>query len=146
MIIKQISVFVENGVGGLSEIAKILSDSRINIRSAYVADTAEFGILRLIVTDTKKAEKVLLDNGIAVKESDVIAIEMPDSPGGLSYILDVLSGNRINIEYLYAFVGKGDSGAIMVFKADDAKKAEDALEKSGIVDVNKTSILDMLSK
>ncbi len=146
MIIKQISVFVENGVGGLSEIAKILSDEKINIRSAYVADTAEFGILRLIVTDTKKAEKVLLENGIAVKESDVIAIEMPDRPGGLYDILDILSKDGVNIEYLYAFVGHGDSGALMVFKADDAKKAEDALEKSGIVDVNKSSILDMLSK
>ncbi len=146
MIIKQISVFVENGVGGISEITKILSDEKINIRSAYVADTAEFGILRLIVTDTKKAEKVLSENGIIVKESDVIAIEMPDTPGGLSDILDVLSKDDVNIEYLYAFVGKGENGALMVFKADDAKKAEDALEKSGIVDVNKSSILDMLSK
>lgn len=144
MIIKQISVFVENGVGGISEITKILSDSKINIRSAYVADTAEFGILRLIVTDTKKAERVLTENGIAVKETDVIAVEMSDTPGGLGGILDVLSDNGVNIEYLYAFVGKGESGALMVFKADDAGKAEDVLEKSGIVDVNATSVYDSL--
>lgn len=144
MIIKQISVFVENGVGGISEITKILSDSKINIRSAYVADTAEFGILRLIVTDTKKAEQVLSENGIAVKETDVIAVEMSDTPGGLGGILDVLSDNGVNIEYLYAFVGKGESGALMVFKADDAEKAEAVLEKSGIVDMNATSVYDSL--
>ncbi len=144
MIIKQISVFVENGVGGISEITKILSDSKINIRSAYVADTAEFGILRLIVTDTKKAEKVLGESGIAVKETDVIAVEMSDTPGGLGAILDVLSNNGVNIEYLYAFVGKGESGALMVFKADDAQKAETVLEKSGIVDINATSVYDSL--
>ena len=144
MNIKQISVFVENGVGGISEITKILSDSKINIRSAYVADTAEFGILRLIVTDTKKAEEVLTENGIAVKETDVIAVEMSDTPGGLGGILDVLSDNGINIEYLYAFVGKGESDALMVFKADDAQKAEVVLEKSGIVDVNATKVYDSL--
>ncbi|MBS7298441.1 MAG: ACT domain-containing protein [Eubacteriales bacterium] len=144
MIIKQISVFVENGVGGISEITKILSDNNINIRSAYVADTAEFGILRLIVTDTKKAEKVLGDSGIAVKETDVIAVEMSDTPGGLGGILDVLSDNGVNIEYLYAFVGKGESGALMVFKADDAQKAETVLENSGIVDINATSVYDSL--
>lgn len=144
MIIKQISVFVENGVGGISEITKILSDNSINIRSAYVADTAEFGILRLIVTDTKKAEQVLTENGIAVKETDVIAVEMSDTPGGLGVILDVLSDNGVNIEYLYAFVGKGESGALMVFKADDAEKAEAVLEKSGIVDINATSVYDSL--
>lgn len=144
MIIKQISVFVENGVGGISEITKILSDNNINIRSAYVADTAEFGILRLIVTDTKKAEKVLGESGIAVKETDVIAVEMSDTPGGLGAILDVLSDNGVNIEYLYAFVGKGESGALMVFKADDAQKAETVLEKSGIVDINATSVYDSL--
>ncbi len=144
MIIKQISVFVENGVGGISEITKILSDSKINIRSAYVADTAEFGILRLIVTDTKKAEKVLGESGIAVKETDVIAVEMPDTPGGLGDVLKVLSDNGVNIEYLYAFVGKGESDALMVFKADDAEKAETVLEKSGIVDINATSVYDSL--
>lgn len=144
MIIKQISVFVENGVGGISEITRILSDNDINIRSAYVADTAEFGILRLIVTDTKKAEKVLGESGIAVKETDVIAVEMSDTPGGLGGILDVLSDQGVNIEYLYAFVGKGESGALMVFKADDAQKAEEVLEKSGIVDINATSVYDSL--
>lgn len=144
MIIKQISVFVENGVGGISEITEILSGNNINIRSAYVADTAEFGILRLIVTDAEKAERVLSENGIAVKETDVIAVEMPDNPGGLGDVLSVLSDNGVNIEYLYAFVGKGDGGALMVFKADDAQKAEAALENSAVVDINATSVYDSL--
>ena len=143
MIIKQISAFVENGVGGIAEITDILSTNGINIRSAYVADAAEFGILRLIVTDTKKAEEVLSDNGIAVKESDVIAVEIPDNPGALGDVLKVLSAEGVNIEYMYAFVGKSE-GALMVFKADKAQKAETALENSGVVDVNATTVFDSL--
>ncbi|MDO4618104.1 MAG: ACT domain-containing protein [Clostridia bacterium] len=146
MIIKQISVFVENGVGGIAEITKILGEEKINIRSAYVADASEFGILRLIVADTEKAKEVLKENGYAVKESEVIAIEMPDNPGGLSKILEVLSKEGVNIEYLYAFVGKSESGALMVFKVSDAALAEGALEKSGIVDVKATEIFNMLNK
>ncbi len=143
MIIKQISAFVENGVGGIAEITDILSTNGINIRSAYVADAAEFGILRLIVTDTKKAEEVLSDNGIAVKESDVIAVEIPDNPGALGDVLKVLSAEGVNIEYMYAFVGKSE-GALMVFKADKVQKAETALENSGVVDVNATTVFDSL--
>ncbi len=143
MIIKQISAFVENGVGGIAEITDILSANKVNIRSAYVADASEFGILRLIVDDTKKAEQVLLDNGIAVKESDVIAVEMPDHAGALGEVVKVLTADGVNIEYMYAFVGKSE-GALMVFKADKAQKAEMALEKSGVVDVNATTVFDSL--
>ena len=143
MAIKQISVFVENGVGGIAEITDILSANKVNLRSAYVADAAEFGILRLIVTDTKKAEQVLSDNGFAVKESDVLAVEIPDSPGALGDVLKVLSADGVNVEYMYAFVGKSE-GALMVFKADKAQKAEAALEKSGVVDVNATTVFDSL--
>ncbi len=143
MIIKQISVFVENGVGEIAEITDILTANQINIRSLYVADASEFGILRMIVDDANKAKKVLQDKGIAVKETDVIAAEMPDRPGALGDIVRVLTAEGVNIEYMYAFIGKSE-GALMVFKADQAQKAEAALENSGVVDVSATNVFDSL--
>lgn len=132
MIIKQIAAFVENKIDDVSEITKILAENKINIRSTYIADTAEFGILRMIVNKPEAAAKALSDNGIAVKLSDVIVVEMPDRPGGMGEVLSVLSSGGINLEYLYAFVGRHDAGAYVIFKAAEPQKAEKLLSDAGI--------------
>ena len=144
MRIKQISASVENKIDGISEITNILSTNGINIRASLIADTAEFGILRMIVDDPDRAVKVLEEAGIAVKISEVIAVEMPDKTGGLSAILSVLSGRGINLEYVYAFVGRGDTGAMVVFKADDQDAAERIIAESGVADINASSVFDSL--
>ena len=144
MRIKQISAFVENKIDQVSEITKILGKNNINIKYASIADAMEFGILRMLVDDAEKAIEVLEQVGIAVKISDVIAVEMPDRPNGLNEILTVLSEANVNMEYMYAFVGRGERNALVVFKADDADVAEKALSESGITDVNARTVIDTL--
>lgn len=144
MRIKQISAFVENKIDQVSEITKILGKNNINIKYASIADAMEFGILRMLVDDAEKAIEVLEQVGIAVKISDVIAVEMPDRPNGLNEILTVLSEANVNMEYMYAFVGRGERNALVVFKADNADVAEKALSESGITDVNARTVIDTL--
>lgn len=144
MRMKQISVFVENKMDQISEITRILGENNINIKFASVADTAEFGILRMISNEPERAVSVLENTGIAVRLSDVTAIEMPDRPNGLAEILKVLSDANINIEYMYAFVGRHEKTSVVVFKADNAELAEDCLAKSGIADINARNVIDNL--
>lgn len=144
MRIQQISVFVENKIDQISEIAKILGENDINIKFASIADAAEFGILRMILSDPEKALLILERAGIAVKLSEVTAIEMPDRPNGLAEILTVLSNANINIEYMYAIVGRNEKSAVVVFKADNAELAEDSLANSGIADINAREVIDNL--
>ena len=144
MIIRQSSVFVENRVGGMAEVAEILGEGGINIKVASIADTAEFGILRMIVDDCDKAVKILTEHGIAVKFTDVCAVLMPHRPNGLSQILKALSGKGINLEYVYAFVDRRKDSAIVVFKPDDLSGAEDALKSSHISGLDVQSVIDML--
>ncbi|MBN1409252.1 MAG: ACT domain-containing protein [Spirochaetales bacterium] len=132
MDIKQISVFLENKKGRLAEVTGILAKEGINIRALALADTAEFGILRLIVNDTDKAVDVLKDNNFVAQKTDVIAVEIEDKPGGLSLILKIFDENGINIEYMYAFVEKKANNAIVIFKIDDQKKAIESLKKNNI--------------
>jgi hypothetical protein len=132
MKIKQISIFLENKKGRLAEVAKVLSAATINIRALALADTADFGILRLIVNDPDKALSALKDAGFVAQLTDVIAIEVEDKPGGLFRILDVFDKNNINIEYMYAFVEKRVENAIVIFKIDDHEKAHAALKTNGI--------------
>lgn len=144
MRIKQISAFVENKIDQVSEITKILGKNNINIKYASIADAIEFGILRMLVDDADKAVTALESVGIAVKISDVVAVEMPDRPNGLNEILTVLSEANVNMEYMYAFVGRGERNALVVFKADNADVAEKALSESGITDVNARTVIDTL--
>ena len=119
---KQISVFAENKPGRLSNIIELLGDSDIDIRALSLADTTDFGIVRMIVSDTEKALVTLRENGFAVKCTEIIALNMDDTPGGLSKILKELKKNDISIEYLYAFVE--NSGAKVVMRVDAPEKAE----------------------
>jgi hypothetical protein len=132
MYAKQVSVFLENAKGRLAEVTKLLADEKINIRALSLADMAEFGVLRLIVNDRARCLRVLREHDFAAQETDVIAVEMEDKPGGLHRIIEVLDRQDINIEYMYAFFEKSGSNAIVVFKIDDGERAVDALEKSGI--------------
>jgi hypothetical protein len=132
MNIEQISIFLENKSGRLAEVMRVLFEAGINIRALYLADTADFGILRLIVNDTEKAWKVLKDNGFTVEKTKVVAIEVPDKPGGLSSILDTIKDEGINVEYMYAFVEKSGENAIVIFRFDELERSIYVLRKSGV--------------
>lgn len=128
MKVEQISVFIENKSGRLAEITRILGEADINIRTLSLADTTDFGILRLIVDDCAKANKVLKENGFTVSKTEVVAVEVPDSPGGLSTILQTLDREAINVEYMYAFVEHCGGNAVMIFRFDEIDKAIAALQ------------------
>lgn len=132
MKVEQISVFLENKAGRLAEVAKILGDNDVNIRALSLADTTDFGILRLIVNNTDKAKKVLGENGFTVKITEVIAVEVDDRPGGLAQILLPLAEANINVEYMYAFVEKSKNKAVLIFKFEDLDKAIEVLTKNGV--------------
>jgi hypothetical protein len=129
---KQISVFLENKSGRLAQVTKVLGDAGINIRALSIADTSDFGILRLIVNDPVKAYKILKEEGFTVSETEVMAVRMPDSPGGLASVLDQMSEDNLNIEYLYAFLGMSGNEALVVFKVEDIKKAKLSFSTKGI--------------
>ena len=132
MKVEQISVFVENTSGRLAEVAGVLAQGGINIRALALADTADFGILRLIVDDTERAKKVLREGGFTVGKTEVVAVEVPDRPGGLAGILAALRGKAINVEYMYAFVRKSGEHAVVIFRFDEIDKAITTLLKAGV--------------
>lgn len=131
MAVKQLSVFVENKPGKLLDTVKSLADAKINIRAMSIADTKDFGILRLIVSDIDEAKSALAD-AVLFNVTEVVAVEMKDESGALYEILNVLSGAGINIEYMYAFTAPVNSGAYVVLRVDDNKAATDALGAAGI--------------
>lgn len=132
MKVKQISVFLENRKGRLYEVLHVLASETINIRALSIADTADFGILRLIVPDPDLAKKVLEKSGFTVKENNVIAIEVPDRPGGLVSVLKALQDADVNVEYLYAFVAKSHKDAIVVIRTENNDSALKALKKGEV--------------
>jgi hypothetical protein len=131
MKVEQISIFLENKPGALESVMRLLKDADINIRSLSLADTSDFGILRLIVNDANKALRVLNDNGLRVSRTSVVAVEVPDRPGGLHSILAVLAQHGINVEYLYAFIEKSGENAVIIFRFDSPDDAVEVLLKNG---------------
>lgn len=131
MKVKQISIFLENKYGRLAQVTRVLGDSDINIRALSIADTTDFGILRLIVNEPDKAYEVLKAAGFTVSTTDVIAVEVPDRPGGLADVLEVLQESNINIEYLYAFLQKASNAALVVFRVEQLDRAIEALQVKG---------------
>lgn len=128
MFIKQISAFVENRPGRIAEITEILAENDIDLRALSIADTADFGILRIIVDNPDKVAVILKENKVTVSLTDVIAIKLPDKPGALNYLLKLLSDNRISVEYLYAFVAPSENGsACVVIRADNPQAAAEIL-------------------
>ena len=132
MYIKQLSIFVENKLGRLQSIINSLSENDINIRALSIADTTDFGILRIIVDDPTKAKLVLKGMGVISKSTDVIAVYIDDKSGGLASVLNVVSDAVIGIEYMYAFLGRKTGKALMVLKADDEEMAGTVLREHGV--------------
>jgi hypothetical protein len=132
MKVEQISIFLENKSGRLAEVTATLSGAGVNIRALSLADTADFGILRLIVDNTEKAKEVLKTGGFTVGKNEVLALEVPDRPGGLAGILKLLDGAGINVEYMYAFVQHSGDNAIIIFRFDELDKAIEVLTKAGV--------------
>lgn len=131
MRVEQIAVFLENKSGRLAEIASILADNNINIRALSVADTADFGILRLIVDKVEEAKKVLKDSSFTVGKTTVIAVEVPDKTGGLASVLKVIEVAELNVEYMYAFVNKSGEDAVLIFRFDEMDTAIRVLQEKG---------------
>jgi hypothetical protein len=133
---EQISIFLENKAGRLSEVTGILAKAKVNIRALALADTSDFGVLRLIVDNNAVAEQALKENGFTVRKTKVVAVEVADQPGGLFNILEVLKTAKINVEYMYAFIRQSGDKAIMVFRFDQPDDAIQVLTKNGIKVIN----------
>ena len=143
MKLKQISIFLENKKGRLWKALTILKDAGINIRALSIADTSEFGILRLIVPDPDIAKSALEKENFVVKVNDVIAVEVHDEPGGLEKILEILNNDDINVEYIYAFVEKKGKKAIVVIRTEDIDAGIKALEDRGIYVLSKKDVYQL---
>ena len=132
MKVKQVSIFLENKAGRLAEVTNTLGKAGINIRALSLADTSDFGILRLIVNDYEKAARVLKENGFTVGETEVLAVEVPDRPGGLGGILSIIHEAGMNVEYMYAFVERSSDNAVLIFRFDNIDEAIRALSSKGV--------------
>lgn len=131
MLVNQIAVFLENRKGRISDFARVLKEQNVDLISMSIADTKEFGILRAITRDNKKAVQALKDAGFTVVTSELIGVEVDDKPGGLSDVLSILNNKDVDIEYLYSYARIEKGKAIILLKVDDNKLALDALAKGG---------------
>ncbi len=132
MRVEQISIFLENKSGRLAEVTDILANAGVNIRALSLADTADFGVLRVIVNQNEQAKAALKSHGFTVGKTEVLAVAVPDRPGGLAKILGVLHSAGINVEYMYAFVQRSGDNAIMIFRFDEIEKAISTLTGAGV--------------
>ena len=131
MIIKQLSVFLENKQGRICAVADLLAQNHIDIRALSLADTSDFGILRLIVDKPEEGKKILSEAGIIVRVTNVLSLTMEDAPGGTLGVLRTLSENGIGVEYMYAFAGKNDGEAFMIIQTEELEAAEEILSRGG---------------
>lgn len=143
MLIKQISIFVENKPGRLSAITKLLSDNEIDIRALSVADTKDFGILRLIVNNPDKACEVLKEADCTVSLTNVIAIGIHDKPGGLAVAMECLYAANISVEYMYAFISKSEDQAYVILRVENNDKAVEALKENNFTILKAEEVYDM---
>ncbi len=132
MRVKQISVFIENKAGSLSDVCGVLADSGINLRALSIADTRDFGILRIIVEDPERATEILRSAGYACKTTYVIAVEIEDAPGGMAKAIRTITDAGIEIEYAYAFVSHKQGSAYMIFRMSHSEESEKKLEGAGL--------------
>jgi hypothetical protein len=132
---------MENKPGHLQSVLKILADANINIATLTIAETSDFGILRMIVSDSEKAKKVLHDSRITCSTTEVLAVELDDIPGSLFKAIDAFAKNKLNIEYMYAFTEKRGDKAVMIFRFDDIEAAKKALNQEGYQIVKKIDII-----
>jgi len=132
MKVKQISIFIENKSGRLAEVARALGEKSVNILALSLADTSDFGILRLLVDKTDVALETLKSSGFTVNKTDVVAVEVSDQPGGLCEILQTLDEAQINVEYMYAFVERNAGNAVIIFRFDEIDNAIETLQGKGV--------------
>lgn len=132
MKIKQLSIFLQNKMGSLSKPLEVLTVANVNIRAMCMADTSEFGILRLVVDDPIKGKEALEENNFLVKITDIIGVEMNDTPGGLTAVLDIIKENLIDLEYLYAFTHEKEGKAILLMHSDDIDNLIEVLSKNNV--------------
>ena len=143
MKIKQLSIFLQNRMGSLSKPLEVLSSAGVNIRAMCMADTSEFGILRLVVDDPEKGKEALEENNFLVKITEIIGVEMNDAPGGLTSVLKVIKDNEIDLEYLYAFTHDKVGKAILLLHADDIDELISALQKENITIVQSEEVYNL---
>ena len=132
MTIRQVSVFVENTSGRLAEVTRLLAKNQLNLRAISVADTADFGILRIIVDDAEKAERVLESGGFTAKLTEVIGVEVPDRPGGLADVMEIFDREKVNIEYLYTSLERNRENAVVIFKVAELELGLRICEKNNL--------------
>ena len=140
MKITQISVFLENRKGRLSEVCSMLGQADINIRALTIAETETFGVLRMVVDKPSEAAELFRKNGITANQTDVVAAEVPDKPGGLAEVLKTLSDSDVNVEYMYGFVEKKSENALLVFRFDNPELAAQILRQSGLKVIDEKGI------
>lgn len=143
MKIKQLSIFLQNRMGSLSKPLEVLTDAEVNIRAMCMADTSEFGILRLVVDNPEKGKKALEDNGFLVKITEIIGVEMNDTPGGLTSVLKIIKDNEIDLEYLYAFTHEKEGKAILLLHSDDIDNLITVLKESDITVVPSDEVYNL---
>ncbi len=143
MLVKQISVFLENKEGRVAQVTQILSESDINIRALSIADTTEFGILRLIVDKPELAEKALKADGFTVSITEVIAVSIKDEPGGLAKALKMLHDDKISVEYIYAFISKTSHKANVILRVEECERAIESLETGGFLVLKASEVYDI---
>lgn len=143
MKVDQLSIFLENRAGRLAEVTRILTEAGVNIRALSLADTSDFGILRLIVSDFDKAKEHLKTGGFTVGRTTVVAVQVPDKPGGLHSILDMLREAKVNVEYMYAFVNKTGENAVLIFRFEKMEEAVATLQKQGFTILSKEQIYSL---
>ena len=131
MAIKQLTVFIQNKKGTVASVTEILSKNNVNLRALSIAETQDFGILRLVVNDNETAERVLTENGYLIKNIEVVGVKIGDEPGQLTSALNVLDHAGINVEYLYAFMARTEKHAYVVLRVEENDEAEGVLVKAG---------------
>ncbi|MFA7073815.1 MAG: ACT domain-containing protein [Endomicrobiaceae bacterium] len=143
MKINQISIFIENTKGRLAEVCTLLGDRGINIRALTIAESPEFGILRVVLDQPQEAKEILKEHGFIAISTEIVAVEVSDAPGGLAKALQILAQNNIDVEYMYGFVEKATDKALMVFKFLNADKAIEVLQQNNISVVDKKTALGL---
>ena len=146
MIVEQISVFIENKEGRLSAIAKVLAENEIDVSALSLADTEDFGVLRMILCNPRKAKEALAKSGVICKITDVLAVALEDRPGGFSKALGVLANNGISVNYMYASTSHEKGKAIMILSVDEVKKAEEILSVNELNAVKPSDIYRISEK
>jgi hypothetical protein len=132
MEVAQVSVFLENRSGGLADVVDVLARNGVDIKATALADMADFGILRLIVDDPDRTRKLLKDAGFTADKTRVVAVEVPDRPGGLADTLNALRHAQINVEYMYSAARRSGESAVLIFRLDESGRAVEALRKAGV--------------